>query len=150
LQPTTNKRNAALIQKHMEEAIGVAPSRGSVRFVPAAEENIACSGKTVAGEIDDLERADSGKSDDGQATTVGRSKSGRKLGAKSFGTLRAQFSGDLTPPASASEHEEGAVSQLPTIPEGKSTAREKKARRTKSFVATMFRRSGAKAESLLK
>ena len=56
LQPTTNKRNAALIQKHMEEALGVVPSRGFLRFVPAMEEHTAWKGKTMAGEIDDLEK----------------------------------------------------------------------------------------------
>lgn len=59
LQPTTNKRNAALIQKHMEEAIGVTPSRGFLRFIPTLEEHTAWNGKTLAGEIDDLEK-DSG------------------------------------------------------------------------------------------
>jgi len=57
LLPTTNKRNAALIQKHMEEAIGVHPKRGFLRFVPNQEENVANNGKTMAGEIDDLERS---------------------------------------------------------------------------------------------
>jgi hypothetical protein len=28
LQPTTNRRNAALIQRHMEETLGVRPARG--------------------------------------------------------------------------------------------------------------------------
>lgn len=57
LMPTTNKRNAALIQKHMEEAIGVGPARGFLRFVPTQEEHLACNGKTMAGEIDELERS---------------------------------------------------------------------------------------------
>ena len=56
LRPTTNKRNAALIQKHMEEAIGVLPSRSLLRFVAIAEENMASNSKTVAGAIDELER----------------------------------------------------------------------------------------------
>jgi hypothetical protein len=56
LQPTTNKRNAALIQKHMEEALGVRPGRGLLRFVPVQEEHLACGGKTMAGEIEELER----------------------------------------------------------------------------------------------
>jgi hypothetical protein len=57
LQPTTNKRNAALIQKHMEEGLGVPPSRGFVHFIPAAEESIAHNGKTLAGELDDVGKA---------------------------------------------------------------------------------------------
>ena len=57
LQPTTNKRNAALIQKHMEEALGVLPSRGILRFVPVAEENLVVNGKTIAGALDDVSKA---------------------------------------------------------------------------------------------
>jgi hypothetical protein len=53
LQPTTNKRNAALIQKHLEDALGVKPSRGLLRFVPTPEENVARNGKTLAGEIEE-------------------------------------------------------------------------------------------------
>lgn len=56
IQPTMNKRNAALIQNNIQESLGVAPSRGYVRFVATAEEDVANGGKTVAGEIDDLEK----------------------------------------------------------------------------------------------
>lgn len=56
LQPTTNKRNAALIQRHMAETLGVPPERGLLRFVPVQEEHLACGGKTVAGEVEELER----------------------------------------------------------------------------------------------
>jgi hypothetical protein len=38
----------------MEEAIGVVPSRGFLRFIPTLEEHTAWNGKTLAGEIDDL------------------------------------------------------------------------------------------------
>lgn len=55
--PTTNKRNTALIQRHMEGALGVNPKRGFLRFVPVDEEHMATNGKTMAGEIDDLERS---------------------------------------------------------------------------------------------
>jgi hypothetical protein len=56
LLPTTNKRNAALIQRHMEETLGVSPARGLLRFAPVQEEHLVCNGKTMAGEIDELER----------------------------------------------------------------------------------------------
>jgi hypothetical protein len=56
LLPTTNKRNAALIQDYMQEAIGVRPARGFLRFVPTQEEHLACNGKTAAGEIEELEK----------------------------------------------------------------------------------------------
>lgn len=54
VQPTTNKRNAALIQSHMEEVLGVPPARGLLRFVPMPEENVAVNGKTIATEITEL------------------------------------------------------------------------------------------------
>lgn len=57
LQPTTNKRNTALIQKHMEEALGVNPSRGLVRFVPTNDEHLGYSGNTVAGQIEETEKS---------------------------------------------------------------------------------------------
>ena len=55
LLPTTNKRNAALMQRYMEETLGVIPERGCLRFVPAGEENLARGGKTVAGEVEEME-----------------------------------------------------------------------------------------------
>ncbi|KAK4456079.1 Tautomerase/MIF superfamily [Podospora aff. communis PSN243] len=165
--PTTNKRNAALVQKHMEEAIGVQPKRGLIRFVPIQEENMANNGKTMAGEIDELERngcviptpevssaGESGTSD------ARRSKARRKLSVKSFTNFRppsgiAVPAPELTPPASADE-------TLPAIPgsptinaQGKSDTEapatlqkslSKKAKRKKSFVATIFLRSGNKPE----
>ncbi|KAA6406589.1 MAG: hypothetical protein FRX48_09644 [Lasallia pustulata] len=54
LQPTTNKRNAALIQSFMAEAIGVEAGRGVLRFVAVREEDLATGGMTVAGEIEGL------------------------------------------------------------------------------------------------
>ncbi|KFA45594.1 hypothetical protein S40293_09423 [Stachybotrys chartarum IBT 40293] len=55
VQETTNKRNVALIQRHMEQALRVPAHRGVVRFVPVSEECFGWSGRTVAGEIWDLE-----------------------------------------------------------------------------------------------
>ncbi|KAG7114087.1 hypothetical protein HYQ44_008789 [Verticillium longisporum] len=49
--PTKNRRNAALLQKYMEESLGVLPHRGYLRFVPLSEENVARDGKTVASEL---------------------------------------------------------------------------------------------------
>lgn len=56
LQPATNKRNAAVVQRHMEENLGVAAVRGVVRFVPAPEDNWARDGRTVSGELIDVDR----------------------------------------------------------------------------------------------
>jgi hypothetical protein len=78
LQPTTNKRNAALIQTFMAESIGVSPDRGVVKFVPIPEESLAMNGMTVLGEIERLERqqADEKGSNIKRAMTKGSRKSG--------------------------------------------------------------------------
>jgi hypothetical protein len=56
VQPTTNKRNAALIQTFMAESIGVSPDRGIIKFVPIPEESLATNGMTILGEIERVER----------------------------------------------------------------------------------------------
>ncbi|KAM5382658.1 hypothetical protein ACJZ2D_002448 [Fusarium nematophilum] len=53
VQTATNKRNVALLQRHMEQALGIPATRGCLRFVPVAEECAGWRGKTVAGEIAD-------------------------------------------------------------------------------------------------
>ncbi|CAI6336505.1 unnamed protein product [Periconia digitata] len=56
LQPTTNKRNAALIQAFMFESIGVATDRGIIKFLPIEPECFATNGSTLFGEIERLQR----------------------------------------------------------------------------------------------
>ncbi|CBX99454.1 similar to MIF domain containing protein [Plenodomus lingam JN3] len=56
LQPTTNKRNAAMIQTFMAESIGVSPERGIIKFLPIPEDSLAMNGMTILGEIERLER----------------------------------------------------------------------------------------------
>lgn len=51
VQTATNKRNAALLQKHLEMTLGVRSDRGVVRFVAIAEECLARGGRTVAADI---------------------------------------------------------------------------------------------------
>lgn len=59
IQPTTNKRNAALIQNFMVDSLGVPPERGVVRFVGIPEEFLATNGMTVLGEIENLGKTSS-------------------------------------------------------------------------------------------
>lgn len=56
VQPTTNKRNASLIQTFMAESIGVSPDRGIVKFIPIPEESLAMNGMTILGDIERMER----------------------------------------------------------------------------------------------
>lgn len=81
LLPATNKRNAALIQRHMEEAIGVSPARGFLQFIPTLEENMAVNGRTLAAEMDDLERNGS-LADDVPSLGSRRSKTKKKLSVR--------------------------------------------------------------------
>lgn len=54
---TTNKRNAALLQAFMADALGVTPVRGVVKFVGIPDEDLAFNGTTVLGQIDNLQKA---------------------------------------------------------------------------------------------
>lgn len=54
VQTATNKRNVALLQQHMEQALGVPPSRGYCRFMPIPEECSGWKGRTVASQIADV------------------------------------------------------------------------------------------------
>ena len=59
--PTTNKRNAALIQAFLAESLGVAATRGVVRFISIPEENLAFNGTTVFGQIENLQKSSPNK-----------------------------------------------------------------------------------------
>lgn len=172
LLPTTNKRNAALIQKHMEDATGVKPNRGLLRFISIQEENMANNGKTTAGEIDELERSGgvaqeaSPAEDSGTGIRKSLSKSRKKLSVKSLTSFRPPSgievpAPELTPPASADEALP-AIPGSPTMsgarqayqgnaqPPGKAALPRmdstKKAKRKKSFVSAIFGRSGGRQE----
>ncbi|KAL2139593.1 hypothetical protein VTI28DRAFT_4934 [Corynascus sepedonium] len=167
LRPATNKRNAALLQRHMEDALGVPPHRGILCFVPVPEEHLACGGRTVAGEIEELEREAGGRADPATgggwlmestspvvAATVEDealrgSKARRMLSVKSLAALRipptaGMVTPEPTPPGSA----DGELPSMPgsypkTTPEvepGK-----KAAHKRRSFVATIFGLSGSKS-----
>ncbi|KAI0180504.1 Tautomerase/MIF [Hypoxylon sp. FL1284] len=113
VQPTTNKRNAALIQQHMRETLGVVMSRGYVRFVATPEENMAVGGKTVAADID----KSNATTDEKAAETRKHAKSSRKIGVKSFASFKSVSMSDLasgpTPPPSTA----GEAAHISTIPE---------------------------------
>ncbi|KAL8801801.1 MAG: hypothetical protein Q9182_004208 [Xanthomendoza sp. 2 TL-2023] len=69
IQPTTNKRNAVMIQKFMADSLGVTPERGVVRFVGIAEEYLATNGNTVLGEIENMSKESSEDSANGTQRT---------------------------------------------------------------------------------
>lgn len=51
VQSAMNKRNIALLQTHMKQALDIPSSRGYMRFVPVTEECTGRKGNTVAGEV---------------------------------------------------------------------------------------------------
>ncbi|XXH04633.1 GTP-binding protein gtr2 [Hypoxylon texense] len=116
VQPTTNKRNAALIQQHIKETLGVITSRGYVRFVATPEENVAVGGKTIAAEID---KSSNATTDDKPAETRKNAKSNRRIGVKSFGGFKSASMTDLarvpTPPPSTSD-ETTPIATIPEVP----------------------------------
>ncbi|KAI1393403.1 Tautomerase/MIF [Hypoxylon trugodes] len=116
VQPTTNKRNAALIQRHIHETLGVVISRGYVRFVATPEENVANGGKTIAAEINESSNA---TTDDKSAESRKSAKSNRRIGVKSFGGFKSTSMTDLarvpTPPPSTSD-ETTPITTIPEIP----------------------------------
>jgi hypothetical protein len=76
MQPTTNKRNAALIQQFMCESIGVTPDRGIIKFVAIQEESLAMNGMTILGDIERLERQHADETGTGMRRAM--TKSSRK------------------------------------------------------------------------
>jgi hypothetical protein len=54
--PTTNKRNAALIQAFMSDVLSVPAERGIIKFQPIMEENLAQGGTTMLGDIERREK----------------------------------------------------------------------------------------------
>lgn len=77
LQPTTNKRNAAMIQSFMFESIGVQAERGIIKFSPIPEECLATNGMTMLGEIERLERQ---QADENSGLKRALTKSSKKSG----------------------------------------------------------------------
>jgi hypothetical protein len=149
LQPITNKRNSTLLAKTMEESLGVSANRGIIKFLSIAEEDYATDGKTVAGEIEELERLSSEEPSAlqrGLSKASGRdkrnsTKSLRKL--KSTPQLPTHDEG-MTPPSSGRQFTTSPM--LPPMPPTPSTKsihdrqaeKVKKMGRRKSFIATIL------------
>ena len=149
LQPVTNKRNAALLQKAMEDALGVLPSRGVIKFSPIAEENLATNGKTVAGEIEDLER----ESEENASVRRTLSRGKKRQSTRSMRNLKISsplptHDEQMTPPVSAQGMATiRAAPSMPAMPTEKSTLdmkaqKAQKMSRRKSFIVSMFGKGG--------
>jgi len=145
VQPVTNKRNAALLQRGMEEALGVPPSRGLVKFIAIAEENLATNGRTMLSEIEELEK-ETAEDNVNLKRSLSRSASSTRQ-RQSMKSLRNGKAGNqhlsahnerLTPPTSDRD-----TPPLPPIPTEKSAmdmkaTKAQKMGRRKSFMAAVF------------
>ncbi|KAI7931278.1 MIF domain-containing protein [Pyricularia oryzae] len=150
MRPTTNKRNAVMIQMHMDEVLGVPSSRGIVRFVPMPEDNVAVSGRTIGSEITELAREagiDLIDDDEGETLSKRRSvklKNRLSVRQKSFSNFKDHSrsgSRELTPPLPSPPLEpgyshDGVRERLGPGPNDPMPVR--KTRRRKSFVASIF------------
>lgn len=149
LQPVTNKRNAALLAKAMEEGLGVCPDRGLIKFCAIAEENIATDGKTIGQEIEELEK-ETAEANVSLQRSLSKTTTKQKR-RQSMKSLRSLKKAQLPP------HEESSTSTpnlsdrdtppIPPMPTEMSTMdkRAQKAQkmgRRKSFIATIFGRAG--------
>jgi hypothetical protein len=154
VQTTTNKRNASLLQKILEDSLGVPASRGVVKFVAIAEENFACNGQTVASEIEELEKDSADYNSNLKRSALRHTKSSKsrnsirssKPGNKEkmpLSPMSDRF-GSISPPLSFSE---SAISpRLPDNASGKSSIDKqvnggvRKLGKRKSFIHSLFSR----------
>ncbi|PSS03861.1 Tautomerase/MIF superfamily [Coniella lustricola] len=140
IQPATNRRNTFVLAEHLEEALGVQPTRGLVTFVPLPEDNFASGGKTIAHALE--EAPDGGGSGMGVIQEERPASYGsrmKRLSVKSLGNIKAPgradvLVGEMTPPTSP---EESAAGEDKLI---------RVAKRRKSFVAGLFGRSTRREE----
>lgn len=164
VQPTTNRRNVYVLSEHLEEALGVPPTRGFFTFVPLPEDNVAFNGKTIAQAVDEaLEMEGHGMGVIDEEKPAAPTSKKKRLSVKvsktvvlprtsrdvffwnadtdnqwqSLSNIRtsAALGGEITPPTSADD--------MPVIVDKP----HKVARRRKSFVTGLFARSSVKKEN---
>jgi len=89
LEPVFNSDNAAALQNHLQESIGVLPGRGLVKFEILAESNIATNGTTLRDEITFLEKKAKAEHASFEACNASTSKTDPNQGLKSMHNLKA-------------------------------------------------------------
>ena len=147
VQPVTNKRNAALLQKSMHESLGVDPARGIVKFIALTEENTAINGRTVAVEIEDAEKE---AAED--TTSLNRNLSRRSLknqkSPSNTRSLRNLRMGSTLPihkevMAPAQTEIDEPIMPAPDVPRDRNgnTTKMQKMGRRRSFMAAVFGKS---------
>ncbi|KAH7160056.1 Tautomerase/MIF superfamily [Dactylonectria estremocensis] len=151
IQPATNKRNVALLQQHMDQALAVPASRGYVRFVAMPEECSGWQGKTVAGKIAEV----------GGQAQVRTEKSSRKPKTSRHGSLNDKSTSPKEQPSIAhgpaphagdslrdAQPENGSGSDTgPKIIQGEANA-PKTLRRRKSFIQTLLTKTSSLVQEI--
>ncbi|KAJ5359655.1 uncharacterized protein N7496_012068 [Penicillium cataractarum] len=98
IAPVTNIRNTDLIQKGLQELLGIAPDQGVVLFLSVPEENLATNGSTAQGTISRLERNEA--ESPGLIKSISRGMS-RHLKSSSGNSAPISLSSPLTSPSSS-------------------------------------------------
>ncbi|KAK6446419.1 hypothetical protein ACSS6W_010803 [Trichoderma asperelloides] len=147
IQPATNKRITAVLQKHMEAILRVAPSRGMVRFVPIAEECLAWGSKTVAGRISDAVAKDKEIASGGEGS---RAHDRRILKSLSLRRSPANITHPNTQPPTPSKQGQEAAGSSAARKESADKPEEdeniKVVKKKKSLIHTLFRTTKAEDE----
>ncbi|KAF4971687.1 hypothetical protein FSARC_1565 [Fusarium sarcochroum] len=144
VQTATNKRNMALFQRHMEQALGIPMSRGFLRFVPVAEDCAGWKGNTVAGEVAEaIEQAHPVTERRGSIRAPRRKSSKAYREAKSnTATIEAasQSQQDTSTSISTDDPKSAAVKNEPEVEKDMS----KTVKRRKSLIHALFPRSSSR------
>ncbi|CEO59488.1 hypothetical protein PMG11_04163 [Penicillium brasilianum] len=98
IAPVTNIRNADLIQKALQELLGIAPDQGILLFLPVPEDNLATNGSTAHGVISRLERTEADSP--GLIKSISRGMS-RRLKSSSDSTASVSLPSTLVSPSSS-------------------------------------------------
>ncbi|KAJ4311678.1 hypothetical protein N0V84_010313 [Fusarium piperis] len=138
-QTATNKRNNAMLQRHMEQALGVSAMRGFLRFIPVAEECSGWKGKTVASEI--AEAIDQAPVDNRDSI-----KAPRRRSSKAYQDVKgraAAIAGASTSQAISRNKsiEEARPSNDATQDEAEPSKEKSTMKRRRSFMQALFPRS---------
>ncbi|KAH6661854.1 hypothetical protein B0J14DRAFT_622100 [Halenospora varia] len=136
LQPVTNKRNASLLAKAMEEGLGVAPDRGLIKFVAIAKENLATNRRTLAGDIEELEKENGEDNSNLKRNLLRANKNEKRQSIKSLRNLKSlshlpTHNKQLTPPLTTRNTNRKSGMD-------RRAEKAQKMGRRRSFIATIF------------
>jgi hypothetical protein len=151
LQTVTNKRNASLLARAMEDGLGVAPDRGVIKFVAVSEDNLAIDGKTITGEIEELEKeiAEKNSSLQRNLSIKATPKSKRRQSLRSLRNAKKTLpthdeDASATSPMSDRNQVTPSLPAMPSEMNAMDRRAEKaqKMGRRKSFMASLFGKGG--------